>query len=389
MFTLYSSVLFGLVAIYGATLLILKRGLHPPTFGRNEAQPSVSVIIAARNEEKNIRKCLQYVLDQHYPAHKLEFIVVDDRSEDATPEIVAEFAARDKRIKLLKVRDINPKLAPKKRAVDMGIRGAIGEIILMTDADCTPGRYWVTEMIAHFTPEVGMVAGYNPYQIPSSSNAFQQVLALDYFAMAAVAAASADLGFPLSCTGGNLAYRREVYYELDGLNRVGLSVSGDDDLFLERVRDHSAWQIRYVVNQAAFVPTRPPASLAEFAQQRIRYASKGRHYKRNVTVGLVLLYLMNLSLVVGPVASLAQPQLLIPLAVAYLIKYATEFSFLHKAERMFGTNFSKKIFLLTGLLHPSYIVLAGLAGQLANFNWKGQSFRGRLRPQLPASAQDV
>lgn len=384
----YTILLLSLAVLYAATLLLLGRGLRKLPPGRNRAKLLVSVVIAARNEEHNIQTCLQHVLQQDYPSEKLEVIVVDDRSEDNTAAMVAEFARQDPRVTLLRIRDVSGDLAPKKRAIDTGVRHATGEIILTTDADCTPGPGWVAEMVRHFEPPVGMVAGYNPYETARAS-VFHRMLALDYFAMAAVAAASAGLGYPISCTGGNLAYRREVYFESGGLQHLGAWISGDDDLFLEQVRDKTDWRIRYAVNAASFVPTQPPGNIAEFVQQRIRYASKGRHYKWNVTVALILIYVMNFCLVFGPLAALFQPVLLAPWLAALFLKWLVEFSFLQQAKVIFRATFSKSDFVLTALIHPLYIVLAGLAGQVAGFQWKGESYRAKLRPQLQAQPDDL
>src|SRR5258708_13182899 len=58
--------------------------------------PLISVCIPARNEERNIRACVEAALEQAYP--NLEVIVLDDRSTDATPTILADIASRDSRL---------------------------------------------------------------------------------------------------------------------------------------------------------------------------------------------------------------------------------------------------------------------------------------------------
>src|SRR4026207_840237 len=58
--------------------------------------PLISVCVPARNEERNIRTCIEAILNQDYP--NLEVIVLDDRSNDSTPLILADIAARDSRL---------------------------------------------------------------------------------------------------------------------------------------------------------------------------------------------------------------------------------------------------------------------------------------------------
>ena len=59
---------------------------------KNANQPFVSIIVAARNEEKNIGICLESLLKQNYPVDKYEIIVVDDHSEDDTSTICTSFS---------------------------------------------------------------------------------------------------------------------------------------------------------------------------------------------------------------------------------------------------------------------------------------------------------
>jgi len=90
--------------------------------------PFVSVVIPMRNEGSAIRDCLEAVLTQDYPAERYEIIVVDGESEDDSRRTVAEYVARDPRIKLLS----NPqRIVPS--AMNIGIRAANGEIIARVD----------------------------------------------------------------------------------------------------------------------------------------------------------------------------------------------------------------------------------------------------------------
>lgn len=95
--------------------------------------PLVSVIVPARNEERNIRRCLEAILSQDYPA--LQIIVLDDRSTDSTPAILAELSAQDERLIVLKGRRLPPGWAGKPHALHQAARVACGEWLLFLDAD--------------------------------------------------------------------------------------------------------------------------------------------------------------------------------------------------------------------------------------------------------------
>jgi glycosyltransferase involved in cell wall biosynthesis len=95
--------------------------------------PKVSVIVAARNEERNIREALLSLLRLQYPNYEL--IVVDDRSDDATGAIVDELAGHDPRFQAVHVTELPPGWLGKTHALWSGSRRATGELFLFTDAD--------------------------------------------------------------------------------------------------------------------------------------------------------------------------------------------------------------------------------------------------------------
>jgi chlorobactene glucosyltransferase len=100
----------------------------PPAFG-----PLVSLIVPARNEEKNIRRCVESLLAQDYP--NLQILVLEDRSIDSTPVILAELAAHDSRLVILTGRELPSGWAGKPHALYQAAKSAAGEWLLFVDAD--------------------------------------------------------------------------------------------------------------------------------------------------------------------------------------------------------------------------------------------------------------
>jgi hypothetical protein len=97
--------------------------------------PLVSVLVAAKDEEEVIENCLRSIQAQDYPNY--EIIVIDDRSDDRTAEIVQGLADRDSRIRLVRILDLPDGWFGKHHAMHMGVSHAQGRWICMTDADCT------------------------------------------------------------------------------------------------------------------------------------------------------------------------------------------------------------------------------------------------------------
>src|SRR5512143_2350494 len=78
--------------------------------------PLVSMIVPARDEEENIRRCVESLLAQSYP--RFEVIVLDDRSSDKTPAILAELAQTDSRLTVLRGSELPQGWAGKPHALN-------------------------------------------------------------------------------------------------------------------------------------------------------------------------------------------------------------------------------------------------------------------------------
>ncbi len=95
--------------------------------------PLISVCIPARNEERNIRACVEAILNQDYP--DFEVIVLDDRSMDATQEILRQLAAQNDRLKIINGSDLPKGWAGKPHALFQASATARGEWLCFVDAD--------------------------------------------------------------------------------------------------------------------------------------------------------------------------------------------------------------------------------------------------------------
>jgi cellulose synthase/poly-beta-1,6-N-acetylglucosamine synthase-like glycosyltransferase len=109
--------------------------------------PRVSIVIAARDEARGIEAALDSVLAQEYPNY--EVIVVDDRSSDATPGILARMAARDSRLRVVSVTALPAGWLGKNHALASGARVATGALYLFADADVIMRPDAVSRAVSH------------------------------------------------------------------------------------------------------------------------------------------------------------------------------------------------------------------------------------------------
>jgi len=111
-----------------------ERMLGPDSPGPGDNRPLISVMVAAKDEESCIEKCVRSMLDQDYP--NFEMIVCNDRSDDNTAAIVEKIAAEDSRLKLVNITELPEGWCGKNNAMQTGIAQAKGDWICMIDADC-------------------------------------------------------------------------------------------------------------------------------------------------------------------------------------------------------------------------------------------------------------
>ncbi|WP_422660916.1 glycosyltransferase [Paenibacillus sp. EC2-1] len=131
-------------------------------FKESDRSPLISILIPARNEERNIGECLASLVQSNYK--NLQILVLDDRSEDRTPEIVKSFASQDERIKLIEGSPLPSGWAGKVFACHQLSRHAAGEWWLFMDADARVAPDGITSTLQLAKKQGrGLITGF-PYQ---------------------------------------------------------------------------------------------------------------------------------------------------------------------------------------------------------------------------------
>ena len=116
--------------------------------GHPASWPRLSVVIPARNEERNVQEALQSILEQDYP--NIEFMVINDRSTDGTGAILASMARRDPRLQVIEISDLPAGWLGKNFALYRGAQTATGELILFADADVVMDPTSLTRAVTYF-----------------------------------------------------------------------------------------------------------------------------------------------------------------------------------------------------------------------------------------------
>jgi len=356
---------------YGFLLFYYGRGFRRLTPGSGRETPSVTVVCSARNEEKNLSGLLRCLSLQTYPKERLEFILVDDRSVDATPALLEQFAREHPNAEVLRIPNEDKSTSPKKHAIAKAVARASGQIILTTDADCLPGPEWIAGIVRCYEAEIGMVLGYAPYRTDGPFDTFfHKLLALEYFTMGAVAAATVSMGHPSTCNGANLSFRKEVFDKIGGYGDGKKLLSGDDDLFMQSVASKKDWKIRFAASRQSAVPNAPPRNLREFIRQRIRFSSKHLAYPPRMIAALSGVYGFYVCLLGLSIASCFAAELRVACIAMWLSKTAAEVPFLIRAQKALEDRNLLKYYFMLMPFHLLYIVFIPFLGRFVQPKWK-------------------
>ena len=243
--------------------------------------PFVSVILAARNEEKVITPCINSLVNVDYSYDKLQIILVNDRSEDKTGEIMKSFQEVYKFVEYLEIVSQSGNFKGKTNALHQAITHAKGEIILTTDADIKVKRTWVKDMISYYAGDTGVVSSYS---IIEPKRLYQGIQSVDWLYLLAIACASFGLNSPISCVGNNMSYRRKAYNEAGGYENLKFSVT-EDFLLLQAIRKKTSWKVKFPLDSNVVNITQPCTSPKELYNQKKRWARGGLD---SVSAGLVV-----------------------------------------------------------------------------------------------------
>ncbi len=239
-----------------------------------DANKPLSVVICARNEAENLQKYLPAVLEQDYP--NFEVIVVNDRSWDGTNDLLEAFAKQYTHLKIVTVTDGTKFIVGKKFAVTMGIKAAVNEWLVFTDADCVPASdQWLRGMQQPKEEEIAILLGYSPYL--KRTGLLNALIRFETFFTAVNYLSFALKGMPYMGVGRNMAYKKSLFFNNKGFAAHMHIPSGDDDLFVNAHAHRGNTAI--CIHKDAQVWSEPNTNLKAYLLQKKRHFGAGKLYK--------------------------------------------------------------------------------------------------------------
>jgi chlorobactene glucosyltransferase len=347
----------------------------------DEGAPFVSIIVPARNEESNIRNCVDSLASSEYPAY--EILVVDDRSQDRTAEIVEALRSEvDTEIRLIRGRPLPDGWFGKPWACWQGAGEAKGDLLLFTDADTVHDPILLREAVKGLQAEGADVCTLLGRQVMGSF--WEQLIQPQFFMLLA-------FRFPRSdrpkrphqwkhaiANGQYLLFRREAYEALGGHESVAGEVV--EDLRLAQLLVREGWTL--TIRGTDGLQTRMYRSLPELVEGWSKNVSTAALQS---TARWLLPVILPMSLIVGVLLWLLPPTALVwallsgkgGLLLSWAV-VATGLSVLiwGRASVLMRGNALYGLLYPMGALVGTYIFLKSW-WQGPKIEWKGRRYRMR------------
>ncbi len=332
-----------------------------------------SIIIPFRNEAAHLPRLLESLRQIDYPPSAFEVLMVDDASEDDSTHIINTFQQENNDFSITVHQNIRTSQSPKKDAINTAVHKSSCEWIVTTDADCIVPAKWLRILDSFIQQrQPAMVAG--PISYIEHHGLLDQFQQLDLFSLIGTTIGSFGNKKNLFCSGANLAYKKEAFFEVNGYVGNDTIASGDDVFLLEKMTAQFPDQVHYLKNYEAIVKTSTEPSWNALLQQRKRWAAKASGYQNGITkiVGLVVLS-ANLSILIllfGSLFRASDPKWFL---FGFLLKFNIDLLLIHKSSRFLRQHV--KGYLFGSLLYPFFSVGIALQSLIGGYQWKGRNFK--------------
>ena len=353
------------------------RGISAPRTGYDTRKnssaplPTVTVLVCARDEEINIGRCVGSLSKIDYPSELLQVLIVDDKSTDRTPEILADWQKRMPNLHVLRSGPEIENLRGKANALAQGMDAATGEFVLVTDADSTVSPGWVREYLAFYEDGTGMVASIT---LQNDDTVFDGLQSVEWSYLLGISMAASNVNMPLSVIGNNMSVRRSAYEGVGGYRKIPFSVTEDFALYraIWNAKSPSGklWRVRYVLTEGMTVISQACPDFKAWWRQKHRWVKGGEGLK-GFGYSIVILGLAgNISMM------LALFYLSLPLALLVIgIKWLADFAVMYPVLSTSNHRGLMKFFPLFELYFPFFVLSMPIMIMQKNVKWKGRVYK--------------
>lgn len=321
----------------------------------------ISVIISAKDEEKNIKKLVDSLSPLNYPKNNFEIIIVDDNSTDNTLKELINYTNNKNHFKIVELKPTGQK--GKRDALAFGIQQAQYPFILITDADCQPETNWLKEYPNKFQSGYDMLFGIAPFY--QNKTLVNQISCFENLRSSLLAFSLAKKGLPYTASARNFGFTKEAFESIGGYSKTKDTLSGDDDLLLREAVKYNL-KIGVVTEPGSYVFSETKKTFSEYFRQKARHTQTSFHYLLKHKVVLGIWHLINLSLLFSPVLMFINPIFGILLPSKILI----DSILIKSTQKKFSYNFSVLQIVYLQIVYEIFLIVHFFNSKFFRVKWK-------------------
>lgn len=358
--------------LYVFTLYVLSESFKniPKKTNSSASHCTFSIVIAFRNEEKNLVELLESIKNIEYPSNYLQLIFCDDHSTDGGFNIISKYQNDFPfEIKLLS-NEISKN--GKKAALANGIHHSDSEFIITTDADCSFHPQWISSfnnLLA--TKKYKMILGPVVYQSNSNQGILDTYQSIENAGLVAIGSAALQFGKPFMANGANLCFQKEAFINVHGYEGNEQIVSGDDEFLLNKFHNQFPGEIGFNKSADSIVNTYTQDGFRAMLNQRIRWASKGK-FKTNKFV-----FIIQISILIFYICVLSNlfVSAFIYATLPLLLKIAADLYFFKQINAFFHLSIRISDQIVVSILQLLITPIIAFASIFGRFNWKNREYK--------------
>ena len=353
--------IYGLIALFELYLII---GFRVNKSGANHELkdwPQVSLLVCARNEEVNLRTCIESLLQLDYPKDKFQILIGNDNSTDKTSAIISEFENQSQQVIGISIEHEKEGLIAKGNVLNQLIDQTQHEYQVIIDADMQVSEQWLKQMVSALH-EYDMISGYT--QI-SRQGRWSQTQYFDWQIVLHSMKAMADSFRPISILGNNMGFRKSSYDRVGGFRALG--PTDVEDLGLPQRFQKHGLNTGQLILDSGEAYTKPQMAIVEMIEQRCRWMNGvfTHHWLLAIPA-----FFARLWFVIAACAFLVSPYLSL-----LILTYGIGFNYIKYLQITSAAKSQRKSILLEpifiSLLDTFALLRISILGKVS---WKGRKF---------------
>ncbi len=327
----------------------------------SSGQVGISIVIAAKNEEKNIKSFIKNFNSVNYSHDKYEVILVDDHSVDNTLNEINESIPDNEIFKVISLEEKGKN--GKREALTKGFSETKFENILITDADCKPEREWLNAYSNKFSKDFDFVFGIAPFR--QYNTIVNKISCFENLRSSILTFSFAGLGLPYSAAARNFGFTKSAFESVGGYSKTKQTLSGDDDLLLREAIKRKL-NIGTLTKKGSFVYSDTMETLKEYLNQRARHTQTSAHYLIKHKVILAFWHLTNLFALFSVMLMIFNPLW----GILFATKLIADVVVVKLFDKKFGYHFNLFGAIFLQITYELFLILHFINSKMLKIEWK-------------------